>query len=199
MVDRTTSVAPTQPSFSATTATTASGRSSPVTTTRSRIRSRDRRAPACGAAGRAWTVSWISMNRNDQNPGRGSGRRRAHRKPVNVTAAAMIHPITPAARIHGVDPDSSTTRPEEATSTPNPTRSAQTAILQWALACSSGGSTMPRLCHVRGRATRVLRLPGSLARRDRCPPRWTIGNAGGSTGWPYWSVRRLPPDGSPRP
>ena len=38
---------------------------------------------------RAWTVSWMSMNRIDQYPGRGSGSScRDQKNPANVTAAA---------------------------------------------------------------------------------------------------------------
>jgi hypothetical protein len=44
---------------------------------------------------RAWTESWMSMNRIDQYPGRGSGNScRGHKNPVNVTAAAASQLIT---------------------------------------------------------------------------------------------------------
>ena len=55
---------------------------------------------------RAWTVSWMSMNRIDQYPGRGSGSScRDQKNPANVTAAAASQMITPTARTHGVDPN----------------------------------------------------------------------------------------------
>jgi hypothetical protein len=97
------------------------------------------------ADGRAWTVSWMSMNRIDQYPGRGSGSSCRHQKtPANVTTAAASQMITPTARTHGVDSDDITMRPAMATASPTyPTRSAQTAILQCPLDCSSGGSCMP--------------------------------------------------------
>ena len=81
---------------------------------------------------RAWTVSWMSMNLIDQNPGRGSGSWcRAHRNPVDMTTAAASQLITPTARIHDVDPDNITMRPATTTANPTyPTRRAQTAILQ---------------------------------------------------------------------
>ena len=57
-------------------------------------------------------VSWMSMNRIDHNPGRGTGSScRAKKNAVSVTAEAASHISTPAARIQGVDPDSITTRP----------------------------------------------------------------------------------------
>ena len=94
---------------------------------------------------RGWMVSWMSMNRIDQYPGRGSGNScRAQKNPVNVTAAAESQMITPAARTHGVDPDDITMRPAMATASARyPTRRAQTAVLKCPLCCSSGGSSMP--------------------------------------------------------
>jgi hypothetical protein len=85
----------------------------------------------------------MSMNRNGQSPGRGSGRSwRPQKTPVNVTVAAESQMITPAARTHGVD--DLTIRPTTATASATyPTRRAQTAILQCALYRSSGGSTTP--------------------------------------------------------
>src|SRR5664280_3796497 len=89
----------------------------------------------------AWTVSWMSMNRIDQYPGRGSGSScRDQKNPANVTAAAASQMITPTPRIHGVDPNDSTMRPAMVTASPTyPTRRAQTATLQCPLYCSSGG------------------------------------------------------------
>ena len=79
--------------------------------------------------------SWMSMNRIDQNVGRGSGSScRAHKNPVNVTATVPSQMITPTARTHGVDPDDFTIKPAMPTANPMyPTRRAQTAILQWPL------------------------------------------------------------------
>src|SRR5665213_2094630 len=95
----------------------------------------------------AWTVSWMSMNRIDQYPGRGSGSScRDQKNTANVTAAAASQMITPTARTHGVDPNDITMRPAMATASPTyPTRRAQTAILQCPLYCSSGGSSMPEI------------------------------------------------------
>ena len=54
----------------------------------------------------------MSINRIDQNPGRGSGSScRARKNPVTVTAAAASQKITPPARSHGVDPDNIAMRP----------------------------------------------------------------------------------------
>jgi hypothetical protein len=84
--------------------TEAAGRS------RDRRRRQDRRADD-----RGWTVSWMSMNRIDQYPGRGSGSScRAWKTPVTVTTAAASQMITPTARTHGVDPDTITIRPTTA-------------------------------------------------------------------------------------
>jgi len=95
----------------------------------------------------AWTVSWMSMNRIDQYPGRGSGTSCRDRKNLtNVTVAEASQMITPMARTHGVDPNDITMRPAMATVSPTyPTRRAQTAILQCPLYCNSGGggSSMP--------------------------------------------------------
>jgi len=97
------------------------------------------------AEDRAWTVSWMSMNRIDQYPGRGSGSScRDQKNPANVTAAVASQMITPTARTHRVDPVDIAMRPAMATASPTyPTRRAQTAILQCPLYCSSGGSSMP--------------------------------------------------------
>ncbi len=93
---------------------------------------------------RAWTVSRMSMNRIDQNPGRGSGSsRRDQRNPVNVTAAEASQMIIPMAKTHGVDPNDTMMMPTRATDNPTyPTRSAQTAILQCWLESNSGGLSM---------------------------------------------------------
>ena len=65
---------------------------------------------------RAWTESWMSMNRSDQSPGRGSGNScRAQNNPVKVTTATPSHMITPAARTQGVAPDDITMMPATAT------------------------------------------------------------------------------------
>ena len=66
----------------------------------------------------------MSMNRIDQYPGRGSGNScRAHKNPVNVTAAAASQLITPTARSHSVDPDDNTMTPTMATTSARyPTR-----------------------------------------------------------------------------
>ena len=92
-------------------------------------------------------MSWMSMNLIDQYPGRGSGNwHRAQKTPVKVTAATASQMINPTARTHGVDPDNITTRPAIATASARyPTRRAQTAILQCALCCSSGGSSMAEI------------------------------------------------------
>ena len=97
------------------------------------------------AEGWEWIVSWMSMNRIDQNPGRGWGNsRRAQTNPVKVTAATASQPITPTARTHGEDPDNIRMRPAiPMANATYPTRRAQTAILQCPLCCSSGGSSMP--------------------------------------------------------
>jgi hypothetical protein len=115
-------------------------------------RSRDGTTPQDRwADDRAWTVSWMSMNRIDQYPGRGSGSSCRDRKnPVNVTTAAASQMITPTARSHGVESDDITIAPAIATASPTyPTRRAQTAILQCPLSRSSDGSFMreivPRL------------------------------------------------------
>jgi len=73
------------------------------------------------------------MNRIDQNPGRGVGSRcRAQRNPANATKAAVSQLISPTAKTHGVDPDHITMRPAITTaSAMNPTRRAQTAVLQY--------------------------------------------------------------------
>jgi len=94
---------------------------------------------------RAWTVSWMSLNRIDQNPGRGSGSScRDRKKPTAMTTAAASQMITPTARTHGEDPNDNTMRPAIATASPTyPTRSAQTAILQCPLNSSSDSSSMP--------------------------------------------------------
>jgi hypothetical protein len=63
----------------------------------------------------AWTVSWMSMNRIDQYPGRGSGNScRDHKIPVNVTTATASQVITPTARTHGVAPIDITMMPARA-------------------------------------------------------------------------------------
>jgi len=111
-----------------------------------RLRSRDGRSRQDRWANdRAWTVSWMSMNRIDQYPGRGSGSSwRVRKNPANVTAAEASQMITPMARTHGVDPNDITMTPAMATASPTyPTRRAQTAILQCLLYCSPGGSFMP--------------------------------------------------------
>ena len=55
---------------------------------------------------RAWTVSWMIMNRIDQYPDRGSGSScRDQKNPANVTAAATSQMITPTARTHRLDPN----------------------------------------------------------------------------------------------
>ena len=52
-------------------------------------------------------VSWMSMNRIGQNPGRGWGKScRDPKNPVSVTAATASQPISPTVRTHGADPDS---------------------------------------------------------------------------------------------
>ena len=111
---------------------------------------------------RAWTVSWISMNRIDQYPGRGSESPcRVRKNPANVTAAEASQMITPMARTHGVDPDDITMTPAMATASPMyPTRSAQTAILQCRLYCSSGGSSTPGSVP---RLSAPLRATGDIA------------------------------------
>ena len=95
----------------------------------------------------------MSMNRIDQYPGRGSGNScRAHKNPVNVTAAAASQLITPTATSHSVDPDANTMTPTMATTSARYPTQGQTAILQCPLCCSSRGSFMlgivqePRLC-----------------------------------------------------
>ena len=51
------------------------------------LASRDGRSCQDRWTDRAWTVSWMSMNRIDQYPARGSGSSsRAQENPVNVTA-----------------------------------------------------------------------------------------------------------------
>jgi hypothetical protein len=61
----------------------------------------------------------MSMNRIDQNVGRGSGNScRACTNPVNVTGTVPSQMITPTARTHGVDPDSVTIKPAMATASP---------------------------------------------------------------------------------
>jgi hypothetical protein len=122
-----------------------------------------------GTDGRAWTVSWMSMNRIGQYPGRGSGREERDRKnPINVTEAEASQMITPTARTHGVDPDDITTTPAIATASPrDPTRRAQTAILQCALFCSSGGSSTLGI------------IPPLSAPSPGCEPAW-----GGRMLWP---------------
>jgi hypothetical protein len=74
----------------------------------------------------------MSMNRIDQNVGRGSGSScRARKNPVNVTATAPSQMITPTAKTHGVDPERITIKPAKATASPMyPTRRDQTATLQ---------------------------------------------------------------------
>jgi hypothetical protein len=65
------------------------------------------------------TVSWMSINRIDQYPGRGSASScRVQKTPARVTAAAASQKITPAARIHRLDPDDTTIRPAIATASP---------------------------------------------------------------------------------
>ena len=62
----------------------------------------------------------MSIDRIDQNPGRGSGSScRASWNPVAVTAAATSQKITPTPRIQDVDPDNVAIRP--ATTTINAT------------------------------------------------------------------------------
>ncbi len=97
------------------------------------------------ANGRAWTVSWMRMNRLDQYPGRGSGSScRDEKNPAKFTAAAASQMITPTARTHGVDPNDNTMTPAMATASPTyPTRRAYAAIVQCPLYCSSGSSSMP--------------------------------------------------------
>ena len=109
---------------------------------------------------RAWTVSWMSINRIDQYPGRGSGRSsRDQQNPVKVTATAASQMITPTTTTQGVDPNDMTMMPAKATANPTyPTRRAQTAILQCPLLGSSGGSSMPGIIP-------RLREPGSWERR----------------------------------
>jgi hypothetical protein len=64
-------------------------------------------------------VSWMSMNRIDHHPGRGSGNScRAHATPVKVTAAAASQMTTPTARTHGVEPVASTMTPTMPTARP---------------------------------------------------------------------------------
>jgi len=94
------------------------------------------------------------MNRIDQNVGRGSGSScRARKNPVSVTGTVQSQMITPTARTHVVDEDSSTIRPASATASPTyPTRSDQTAIRQWRLSRSSGGSRTTRIVNRRGPA-----------------------------------------------
>jgi hypothetical protein len=59
------------------------------------------------------------MNRIDHNEGRGSATScRAQKTPVNVTAAAASHTITPTARIHRVEPDDIAMRPAMPTASP---------------------------------------------------------------------------------
>ena len=74
----------------------------------------------------------MSLNRIDQNPGRGSGSWcKDRKKPAAKTTAAVSQTTTPTARSHAVDPNDITMRPTKATASPTyPTRSAQTAILQ---------------------------------------------------------------------
>jgi hypothetical protein len=112
------------------------------------------------AEGWVWTVSWMSINRIDQYPGRGSGRScRDQKNPANVTAAVASHMITPMTRTHGVDPNDITMMPAMATASPTyPTRRAQTAILQCPLPGSSGGSSIPGI--VPRLTTRGVRPPG---------------------------------------
>jgi hypothetical protein len=106
--------------------------------------------------GRAWTVSWMSMYRMDQYPGRGSRScGRAQKSPAYVTAASQM--ISPTARTHGVDPNDITMSPAMTIACPTyPTRRAQTAILQCPLYCNSSGSFTSGTV----RAPR-LRAPGS--------------------------------------
>lgn len=57
-------------------------------------------------------MSWMSMNRIGQYPGRGSEREERDRKnPVNVTAAEASQTITPVARTQGVNPNDITMTP----------------------------------------------------------------------------------------
>jgi len=86
-------------------------------------------------------VSWRSIQRIGQNPGRGSGSsRRAQQTPVKVTAAAASQMITPTTRTHGVV----AMMPAMATPNPRyPSRSAQTAILQCRLVRSPASSSTP--------------------------------------------------------
>jgi len=87
----------------------------------------------------------MSISRIDHSLGRGSGSPcRVERKPVNVTGTVASQMITPLATTHGVDPNASAMRPATAMASPTyPTRSAQTAILQDPLCCSSTRCSKP--------------------------------------------------------
>jgi len=104
-------------------------------------------------------VSWRSIQRIGQNPGRGSGSsRRAQKTPVKVTAAAASQMITPTTRTHGVV----AMMPAMATPNPRyPSRSAQTAILQCRLVRSPASSSTPNglLGVVYGHVLRNALLP----------------------------------------
>jgi len=86
----------------------------------------------------------MSINRIDQYPGRGSGSACRDQENPDVMAAEASQMITPTARTHDAAPNDSAMRPAMAmASLTYPTRSAQTAILQCPLHCSSGGTSMP--------------------------------------------------------
>ena len=117
----------------------------------------------------------MSISRIDHSLGRGSASPcRAERKPVNVTGTVASQMITPLATTHGVDPNASAMRPAKAIASPTyPTRSAQTAILQDPLCCSSSRSSTPGIVRAppfSERVTLVLRGGNCLGQRCGMTP-----------------------------
>ncbi len=139
---------------------------------------------------RPWTLSWISMNRIDQNPGRGLGSRcRAQKKLPNATTAAKNQVISPTPRTHGVDPNSITMRPAmTTTSATNPIRRDHTAVLQCPSCCNTCGSSMPGIIpRLRVATPGSLFLPVSPSFETPLGDRWG-GPSGNARHWLGTSV-----------